>query len=107
MKVMIWHTPSGIIDDGGKVLEGYINFNITLMGPPENDHMNVRVRHSIHCMLHATLKMLHALGEFCFCSMLLLLSSRSVLLLLSAKCMVSWKVTHLSDCAAGNHWRHL
>ena len=41
MKVMIWHTPQGIIDEGGKVLEGYINFNITLMSPPENDHMNV------------------------------------------------------------------
>ena len=41
MKVMIWHTPRGIIDEGGKVLEGYINFNITLMSPPENDHMNV------------------------------------------------------------------
>ena len=41
MKVMIWHTPRGIIDEGGKVLEGYINFNITLMSPPENDRMNV------------------------------------------------------------------
>ena len=41
MKVMIWHTPQGIIDEGGKMLEGYINFNITLMSPPENDHMNV------------------------------------------------------------------
>lgn len=41
MKVMIWHTPAGIIDDGGKALEGYINFNITLMAPPENDHMAV------------------------------------------------------------------
>lgn len=41
MKVMIWHTPRGIIDEGGKMLEGYINFNITLMAPPENDRMNV------------------------------------------------------------------
>jgi hypothetical protein len=106
MKVMIWHTPSGIIDDGGKVLEGYINFNITLMGPPENDRMNVRVRHSLHapCNIHI---LCTPWREFCFCSMPLLLSSRSVLLLLSAKCMVSWKVTHSSYCAAGNHWRHL
>ena len=41
MKVMIWHTPRGIIDEGGKALEGYITFNITLMSPPENDRMNV------------------------------------------------------------------
>jgi hypothetical protein len=41
MKVLIWHTPKGIIDEGGKELEGYINFNITLLAPPENDLMNV------------------------------------------------------------------
>lgn len=41
LKVLIWHTPKGIIDEGGKELEGYINFNITLLAPPENDLMNV------------------------------------------------------------------
>ncbi len=38
---MVWHTPKGIIDEGGKVLEGYVNFNITLMAPPEDDRMAV------------------------------------------------------------------
>jgi len=41
LKVMIWHTPAGIIDEGGKALEGFINFNITLMSAPENDRMTV------------------------------------------------------------------
>ena len=41
LKVMVWHTPKGIIDEGGKVLEGYVNFNITLMAPPEDDRMAV------------------------------------------------------------------
>lgn len=38
---MVWHTPKGIIDEGGMVLEGYVNFNITLMAPPEDDRMAV------------------------------------------------------------------
>lgn len=41
LKVMVWHTPKGIIDEGGQVLEGYVNFNITLMAPPEDDRMAV------------------------------------------------------------------
>ena len=105
MKVMIWHTPSGIIDDGGKVLEGYINFNITLMSPPEHDRMNVRVQRSLHAPCNSFIFCTRLGRDSALCSTLL--SSRSMQLLLSAICMVSWKVTHASYCAAGNHWRHL
>ncbi len=41
LKVLLWHTPKGIIDEGGKELEGYLNFNISLLSPPENSQMNV------------------------------------------------------------------
>ncbi len=41
LKVLMWHTPKGIIDEGGKMLEGYLNFNISLLAPPENSQMNV------------------------------------------------------------------
>ena len=37
----MWHTPKGIIDEGGKMLEGYLNFNISLLAQPENSQMNV------------------------------------------------------------------
>ncbi|CAL8463363.1 g2897 [Coccomyxa elongata] len=40
LKVLMWHTPKGIIDEGGKMLEGYLNFNISLLAPPENSQMN-------------------------------------------------------------------
>jgi hypothetical protein len=50
MKVLIWHTPKGIIDEGGKELEGYVNFNITLFAPPENDLMHVSC--CVHHMLN-------------------------------------------------------
>ena len=76
MKVMIWHTPRGIIDEGGKVLEGYINFNITLMSPPENDHMNVSAALTPS---HCDLMTLHA-GNWC--GRAALYSSRSNLLVL-------------------------
>lgn len=47
LKVILWHTPKGIIDEGGKELEGYLNFNISLLAPPENSQMNV----SMHPLL--------------------------------------------------------
>lgn len=43
MKVMMWHTPAGIIDEGGATLVGYLNFNITLISAPENNVMSVRI----------------------------------------------------------------
>ena len=41
LKVMMWHTPKGIIDEGGMMLDGYLNFNISLLAPPANNVMSV------------------------------------------------------------------
>ncbi len=46
LKVMMWHTPKGIIDEGGMTLDGYLNFNITLLAPPANNVMSV----SLHAL---------------------------------------------------------
>lgn len=48
LKVLIWHTPKGIIDEGGKMLEGYLNFNISLLSPPENNQMSVSASPTDH-----------------------------------------------------------
>ena len=40
----MWHTPKGIIDEGGVMLDGYLNFNITLLGPPVNNVMSVSMQ---------------------------------------------------------------
>ena len=41
LKMTIWQTPAGIVDEGGVVLESWLNFGITLMGPPANGVMHV------------------------------------------------------------------
>ena len=40
----MWHTPKGIIDEGGMMLDGYLNFNISLLAPPVNNVMSVSMR---------------------------------------------------------------
>ena len=42
LKMTIWQTPAGIVDEGGYVLPSWLNFGITLMGPPANGVMHVR-----------------------------------------------------------------
>ena len=42
LKMTIWQTPAGIVDEGGFVLPSWLNFGITLMGPPANGIMHVR-----------------------------------------------------------------
>lgn len=37
----IWETPAGIVDEGGVVLPAWLNFGITLLGPPANGIMHV------------------------------------------------------------------
>ena len=41
LKMTIWQTPAGIVDEGGFVLPSWLNFGITLMGPPANGVMHV------------------------------------------------------------------
>ena len=43
MKMTIWQTPAGIVDEGGVVLPSWLNFGITLLGPPANGMMHVRM----------------------------------------------------------------
>ncbi len=42
MKMTVWQTPAGIVDEGGFVLESWLNFGVTLLGPPANGIMHVR-----------------------------------------------------------------
>ena len=37
----IWHTPAGIVDEGGMILQAWLNFGITLVAPPANGLMHV------------------------------------------------------------------
>lgn len=41
LKMTIWQTPAGIVDEGGFVLPSWLNFGITLLGPPANGVMHV------------------------------------------------------------------
>lgn len=41
MKMTIWQTPAGIVDEGGVVLQSWLNFGVTLLGPPANGIMHV------------------------------------------------------------------
>jgi hypothetical protein len=61
MKVMMWHTPKGLIDEGGKELEGYLNFNITLIAAPEDNVMSVRsaAAHALPGVVERELEALH------------------------------------------------
>ena len=41
MQVLIWLTPAGTVDDGGKEQPAYLNFDVSLLGPPSGNHMEV------------------------------------------------------------------
>lgn len=41
LKMTIWQTPAGIVDEGGVVLPSWLNFGVTLLGPPANGIMHV------------------------------------------------------------------
>ncbi len=50
----IWQTPAGIVDEGGVVLPSWLNFGITLLGPPANGIMHVSATNyplSLSCKL--------------------------------------------------------
>ncbi|BDA51370.1 hypothetical protein COCOBI_18-2470 [Coccomyxa sp. Obi] len=40
LKMTIWQTPAGIVDEGGMVLPSWLNFGVTLLGPPANGIMH-------------------------------------------------------------------
>ena len=49
LRMTIWQTPAGIVDEGGMVLQAWLNFGITLIAPPANGLMHVGHQHS-HCL---------------------------------------------------------
>ena len=49
LRMTIWQTPAGIVDEGGMVLEAWLNFGITLTAPPANGLMHVGYLQS-HCL---------------------------------------------------------
>lgn len=54
LKMTIWQTPAGIVDEGGVVLPSWLNFGITLLGPPANGIMHVSATNyllSLSCKL--------------------------------------------------------
>ena len=48
MKMTVWQTPAGIVDEGGFVLESWLNFGVTLLGPPANGIMHVSPQPVLH-----------------------------------------------------------
>ena len=43
LQVVIWLTPAGTVDDGGKIQPAYLNFDVALLGPPSGNKMEVRL----------------------------------------------------------------
>ena len=44
LRMTVWQTPAGIVDEGGMILQAWLNFGITLVAPPANGLMHVRCR---------------------------------------------------------------
>ncbi len=41
LQVLVWLTPAGTVDDGGKEQPAYLNFDVALLGPPAGNDMQV------------------------------------------------------------------
>ena len=41
LKMTIWQTPAGILDEGGMLLGAWLNFGLSLEAPPANGLMHV------------------------------------------------------------------
>lgn len=41
LKMTIWQTPAGIVDEGGMLLGAWLNFGLSLEAPPANGLMHV------------------------------------------------------------------
>lgn len=41
--MVIWLTPAGTMDDGGLKQPAYLNFELSLLGPPYGNEMKVRL----------------------------------------------------------------
>lgn len=49
LKMTIWQTPAGIVDEGGMILPAWLNFGLSLEAPPENGVMHVSNLSSTSC----------------------------------------------------------
>ena len=41
LQMVIWLTPAGTMDDGGLKQPAYLNFELSLLGPPAGNEMKV------------------------------------------------------------------
>jgi hypothetical protein len=41
LQIIVWVTPAGTVDEGGKEQPAYLNFDVALLGPPTNNEMQV------------------------------------------------------------------
>ena len=41
LQVVVWLTPAGTLDDGGVKQPAYLNFEVSLLGPPAGNEMKV------------------------------------------------------------------
>lgn len=41
LQLLMWVTPAGTVDDGGLAQPAYLNFDISLLGPPSGNVMEV------------------------------------------------------------------
>ncbi len=41
LQVVMWLTPAGTVDEGGKEQPAYLNFDVALLGPPAGSEMQV------------------------------------------------------------------
>lgn len=43
LQMVIWLTPAGTMDEGGLKQPAYLNFELSLLGPPASNEMKVRL----------------------------------------------------------------
>ena len=51
LQMVIWLTPAGTMDDGGLKQPAYLNFELSLLGPPSGNEMRVRLSDLLCCAM--------------------------------------------------------
>lgn len=51
LQVVVWVTPAGTVDEGGKPQPAYLNFDVALLGPPAGNEMQGIVGETYNRML--------------------------------------------------------
>lgn len=50
MRLLMWVTPAGTVDEGGVMQPSYLNFDTTLLAAPLGNEMSVRIISTPHCI---------------------------------------------------------